>query len=261
MIAPTPVSNVSRVAANQTSSGSASRDSGTRTSITSNSSASGETSEVLVAMEATKRQAVSGNGGSGQGQGEGSGSDSGTGSGSSAAPSEQNSAAVDTAIRTDSAGLEAAQSAINNDSAGLEAAKAAVENNLTQLASDPDKFHEVLNKSFGGNYNKAEAEQIRQQVLEGDFSWMPKIEVVSQSVLQDRSNTQGSGTALGAYSKDTDTIYISRELLASDPDKAAQILLEETGHALDARLNTSDAAGDEGDIFARLTTGESISDS
>ena len=195
------------------------------------------------------------NNGSGEGQGSNQNGETGGAGGASA----ESSAAVDTAIRTDSAGLEATRSAIDNDTAGLDTAKAALEKNLTNLASDPEKFQAVLEKSFGGNYDKAGAEKIRQQVLNGDFSWLPNIEVVDAATLQDQSGQQTGGTALGAYSKDNDTIYISRELLASDPDKAAQILTEEVGHGLDARLNTSDAVGDEGDIFARLVGGEEIS--
>lgn len=172
----------------------------------------------------------------------------------------QGDAAVKTAIATDSAGTQAADAAIANSSPELEDAKAKFQENLTQLASDPKAFHEAMQKAFGDSYDTTKAEAIRQQVLEGDFSWMPDIQVVDQSVLQDQSGTQTSGTALGAYSKDTDTIYISQQLLESDPDKALQILTEEVGHGLDARLNTSDAAGDEGDIFSRLVGGEAISD-
>ena len=154
----------------------------------------------------------------------------------------------------------AVTSAIVNDTAGLEAVKSAMKNNLTELASSPEEFHAAMEKSFGASYNKAEAEQIRQQVLDGDFSWMPDIQVVDESVLVDQSGQQTSGTALGAYSKDNDTIYISRQLLESDPQKATEILTEEVGHGLDARLNTSDAAGDEGDIFSRIVGGEEISE-
>ncbi|MFK7994295.1 MAG: hypothetical protein AB8B87_09160 [Granulosicoccus sp.] len=172
----------------------------------------------------------------------------------------QSDAAVTTAISTDSSGIQATNAAIANDTSGLEAARAAMQEDLKQLASDPKAFHEAMRKSFGDSYDQTKAEAIRQQVLNDDFSWMPDIQVVDESVLQDQSGTQSAGGGLGAYSKDNDTIYISRQLLQSDPDKAAQILTEEVGHALDARLNTSDAAGDEGDIFARLVGGEEISE-
>ncbi|MFK7856760.1 MAG: hypothetical protein AB8B79_21765, partial [Granulosicoccus sp.] len=167
--------------------------------------------------------------------------------------------AVNTAIATDSSGIEAANAAVANDSSGLEAAKSAMQDNLKQMASDPKAFHEAMKKSFGESYDRSAAETIRQQVLNDDFSWMPEIRVVDESVLQDQSGIQGAGQAFGAYSSENDTIYISQQLLDSDPAKATQILTEEVGHALDARLNTSDAAGDEGDIFARLVGGEEIS--
>jgi hypothetical protein len=172
------------------------------------------------------------------------------------------SASEDTGSQLGTAAISksAVNSAIAADSDGLEAVKSAMQNNLSELADDPKAFHEAMEKSFGGSYDKAKAETIRQQVLKGDFSWMPDIKVVDESVLADQSGQQGAGQAFGAYSKDNDTIYISRQLLQSDPDKATQILTEEVGHGLDARLNTSDAAGDEGDIFSRLVGGEQISD-
>ena len=89
---------------------------------------------------------------------------------------------------------------------------------------------------------------------------MPAVRVVDQATLQDTSGTQGAGTALGAYDAAGDVIYLSRELVEGDAAKAAAILTEEVGHGLDARLNTSDAAGDEGDIFARSVAGESFSE-
>ena len=157
-------------------------------------------------------------------------------------------------------GKSAVDTAIATDSSGLEAVKSAMQNNLSEMAADPKAFHEAMEKAFGQSYDQAKAETIRQQVLEGDFSWMPEIKVVDESVLQDQSGQHTGSKALGAYSSDNDTIYISRQLLTSDPDKAVAILTEEVGHGLDARLNASDAAGDEGDIFARIVAGESISD-
>jgi len=127
-------------------------------------------------------------------------------------------------------------------------------------ASDPEAFHSLMQQSFGDQYDKAAAEDIRQQTLNGDFSWMPEVKLVDGATLTDVSGQQNGEAGMGAYSKDNDTIYLSRDLLASDPAKAEEILTEEVGHALDARINTSDAAGDEGDIFSRLSHGEEISD-
>ena len=139
------------------------------------------------------------------------------------------------------------------------ATRAAFEARFAETASDHDAFHALMRQSFGEGYDYAAAETIRRQTLAGDFSWMPEIEVVDASVLVDESGTQTGGTALGAYSAETDTIYLSRELLAEDPGRALEILTEEVGHGLDARLNETDSAGDEGEIFARLSAGEELS--
>lgn len=126
-------------------------------------------------------------------------------------------------------------------------------------AHDHDAFHALMRASFGDHYDYSAAEQIRQQSLAGDFSWMPDVQVVEASTLLDQSGTQTSGTALGAFSAETDTIYISRDVLLSDPERAAEILAEEMGHALDVRVNDSDTAGDEGEIFAQLLAGNELS--
>lgn len=134
-----------------------------------------------------------------------------------------------------------------------------LQQNLLSLAQDKDTFYSAMAGSFGENWNRATAEQIRQQILAGDFSWMPDIEEVDAASLTDQSGNQGAGTAQGAYSEQNDTIYISRDTLKGDPETAVTVLTEELGHALDARLNSVDTAGDEGDVFARLVSGEDLS--
>ena len=42
-------------------------------------------------------------------------------------------------------------------------------------------------------------------------------------------------------------------------DAVVDVLLEEVGHFVDSQINTADTAGDEGDIFARLVQGDSLS--
>ena len=141
----------------------------------------------------------------------------------------------------------------------LEAVVSEVQGNLAALARDPEAFHAALSQAFGERHDRGAAEDIRRRTLAGDFSWMPEIRVVDEATLQDSSGTQGAGRALGAYDAAGDVIYVSRELVDTDPGKAVAILTEEVGHGLDARLNTSDAAGDEGNIFARAVDGEDIS--
>ncbi len=68
--------------------------------------------------------------------------------------------------------------------------------------------------------------------------------------------------AFGAYSSDTNTIYISEEFLLSSFDNSnavADVILEEWGHYLDNQINLTDTPGDEGAIFASLATEEVLS--
>jgi len=154
--------------------------------------------------------------------------------------------------------------AAKSDAAGsdeqLQQTMEGFQNQFANSAKDADAFHSLMQTAFGDKYNKQEAENIRQQTLAGDFSWMPNVEVVKGSTLSDTSGAQGSGVALGAYDSASDTIYLSEELLAGDPQQAVDILTEEVGHAIDTRLNTSDSTGDEGELFAKLVGGENLSD-
>jgi len=131
---------------------------------------------------------------------------------------------------------------------------------FAETAGDPSEFHALLEKTFGPGYDRAAAEGIRQQALAGDFSWLPRIEVVDAASLADLSGTQGAGEALGAYDGASDRILLTTELLAGDPARALDILTEEVGHALDTRLNATDTVGDEGELFARLSSGEPVSE-
>ena len=70
------------------------------------------------------------------------------------------------------------------------------------------------------------------------------------------------GGADGAFAAATDTIYLSQEFLAENamnPAAVADVLLEEIGHSVDARLNVTDAPGDEGAIFAAVVQGKELS--
>lgn len=96
-------------------------------------------------------------------------------------------------------------------------------------------------------------ERFEEAVAELDASGWPRV------VVTDRELLLG---ARGAYAASSDTIYLSREFLAASAgnDHAIQeLLLEELGHALDARLNARDSAGDEGAIFAHIALGDTLS--
>jgi hypothetical protein len=79
--------------------------------------------------------------------------------------------------------------------------------------------------------------------IEGfDRDGWPKLVVVDEAQLHG---------ARAAYDLASDTIYATR---AAD----IGVLIEELGHAIDARVNKSDAPGDEGAIFASFVTGKEI---
>ncbi|MFN7283293.1 MAG: beta strand repeat-containing protein, partial [Dolichospermum sp.] len=100
-------------------------------------------------------------------------------------------------------------------------------------------------------YDHTVATNLRSQWLAGDFSSFPQIEVLDSSIL---------GNASGAYGTSTNKIYLASNFLdtATETDIIA-VLLEEYGHFIDAHINQTDSAGDEGDIFSRLVRGNILS--
>jgi len=130
----------------------------------------------------------------------------------------------------------------------LEAAILKAQDLLKAIASGQD-FTQKFTIAFGNDFDLTESEYLRQQWEEDNFESLPDIEI--------RSSTAING-ANGAFSADTNTIYLSEEYLtqnASSPQAIANVLLEEIGHSVDSQINTSDASGDEGAIFSALAQG------
>ena len=120
---------------------------------------------------------------------------------------------------------------------------------LSNFASDTS-FLANIQTAFGADFSQPSLEQFQQQWLTGNFSF-PDLEI--------RSAAELNG-ANGAFSVDTNKIYLSQELLLqNDGDAIASLLLEEYGHYVDSQINSRDALGDEGDIFSRLVQGEDLS--
>ncbi|WP_241759056.1 DUF4157 domain-containing protein [Pyxidicoccus parkwayensis] len=115
------------------------------------------------------------------------------------------------------------------------------------LAADKKKFHDTMRTVFGDGYNAMQAEQYRQKAQAGDFSWLPPVKQVPADQLNG---------ANGAYDAEAGTVYINEDL---DPALAASTYVEEAGHHLDTKLNSKDAAGDEGELFRRILSGEKLS--
>ncbi len=122
-------------------------------------------------------------------------------------------------------------------------------NALTELATDPD-FTAKMNLAFGDTWDAAVAGELAQDWLTGDFSKIPPVEM--------RASAEING-ANGAYSGENNSIYLSREFVAGNADNplpVVSVLLEEIGHYIDSQINSSDAAGDEGAIFAGVVQGQ-----
>jgi Ca2+-binding RTX toxin-like protein len=124
---------------------------------------------------------------------------------------------------------------------------------LRAIASDKD-FATKLTLAFGDSFDAEKLEDLRQQWQAGDFDSLPTIEI--------RAAAEING-ANGAFSADTNTIYLSQEYMAqnaADEQAIADVLLEEIGHSVDLNINTSDAPGDEGGIFSALAQGVQLSE-
>src|SRR6185503_1007552 len=78
---------------------------------------------------------------------------------------------------------------------------------------------------------------------------LPPVQFVSRETLQGGN---------GAYNQADGVIYIAEDL-KNDPAKMQSVFIEEAGAHLDAMLNKSDTAGDEGELFRRLMSGEKLS--
>ncbi len=126
---------------------------------------------------------------------------------------------------------------------------AAFKQEFAAAASDPAAFHALLQSSFGDSYDRTAAEELRQQALRGDFSWLPDVRFVDGETLQG---------ANGAYDAASGTVLLNADLLGNTA-LLSRTYAEEVGHHLDTLLNGSDAVGDEGEIFRRLLFGEKLS--
>ena len=122
---------------------------------------------------------------------------------------------------------------------------------LSKFAAGPD-FVAKMNVAFGENWDAAGAKALAEGWFNGDFSDIPSVKVVSSPEI---------AGANGAFAAATDTIYLSKEFLAENamnPAAVADVLLEEIGHSVDARLNVADSPGDEGAIFGAIVHGKTF---
>ena len=107
--------------------------------------------------------------------------------------------------------------------------------------------------AFGGDYDQLLAGRLFSAFAKGDFSAIPDIKIMSDADL---------GATNGGFSSSTNTIYLNQGFLEQNqesPNAVARVLLEEIGHFIDSQINPTRSGGDEGEIFARLVQGETLS--
>ncbi|EAW34922.1 polysaccharide deacetylase family protein [Lyngbya sp. PCC 8106] len=124
---------------------------------------------------------------------------------------------------------------------------------LKDFSKNPD-FEFKMNLAFGYGFTKEEAESLIEEISSGDKKHLPKIQIVKS----DKING-----ANGAFDSKKNTAYYSEQFLeanADNPVAVKNLLWEELGHYIDNQLNKgADSKGDEGQIFANLVQGETIS--
>ena len=131
----------------------------------------------------------------------------------------------------------------------LENSASAIENSLQNFAKLPG-FNEQMMLAFGDDID---VHWLKEKWRSHNFTF-PNIEVVSNNTING---------ANGAFSSDTNTIYLSAEFLTtnqSNLDVVNSLLLEEYGHYLDNEFNSVDSPGDEGAIFSAVVRGEKLTD-
>ncbi|CCQ68386.1 hemolysin-type calcium-binding region protein [Crocosphaera watsonii WH 0402] len=107
-----------------------------------------------------------------------------------------------------------------------------------------DSFWNKIAIAFGTEYDLAEAEEIRTQWQNREFSQLPEIEIISDAIL---------GDFRGGYAANSNQIYLADSFFETASSEAIlTVLLEEIGHFFDAEVNEVDTAGDEGELFSGL---------
>jgi hypothetical protein len=109
------------------------------------------------------------------------------------------------------------------------------------------EYHAKMTETFGSQSDQYLANKIIESGI------LPQLEI--------RSSSELNG-AKGAFSKLTNTIYLSLDLVLKNANNTSEIVAvftEEYGHFLDSKINTIETPGDEGEIFASLVQGGELS--
>ncbi|MEG4329882.1 hypothetical protein [Microcoleus sp. herbarium5] len=139
----------------------------------------------------------------------------------------------------------------NSFNSAIETSLQAVYTTLNNFAKGDD-FVAKVQSIFGTNFDAGKLEEIRQQWINSDFTSLPAIEIRTGSELKG---------ANAAYAGSNNTIYVSEEFLTQNNNNLqgiTSVLLEEIGHSVDWKINTSDTPGDEGALFSATVLGQHL---
>ena len=145
------------------------------------------------------------------------------------------------------------KSVFMNSSFAIAEALSLTRNALTNLF-DPPQNKVILQNVFSKQFDFDAAWFWLGTEINNNFSNFPTIEIRPAKELN---------YADGAYG-DTERIYLSAEFIARnqcDPDAISNVILEEYGHFLDARFNSFDTPGDEGELFVSYIRGKFLTES
>jgi hypothetical protein len=134
----------------------------------------------------------------------------------------------------------------------LDSAIADAQTQLATFVSQPD-WVEKIKPAFGSTLNVDAANAIAQLIVSGAFDFASQVEVVPASALNGLNSV---------YDINSSVFYISEEFInanAHQPEVITSALIEEFGHYLDIQVNPTDSPGDEGQIFAAIVQGTTLS--
>ncbi len=113
---------------------------------------------------------------------------------------------------------------------------------------------ETLQAAFGTSFEREAAILWLNNVVNHNVSDFPELEIISSAEINH---------ADGAYSAETNTIYLATEFVVANSANSpaiSDVILEEFGHFLDSKFNSLDTPGDEGELFASLVQNKHLTE-
>ena len=113
---------------------------------------------------------------------------------------------------------------------------------------------ENLQAAFGTSFDSEAAILWLNNAANHNVNDFPELEIISSVEINH---------ADGAYSADSNTIYLATEFIEANSANSSvinDVIIEEFGHFLDAKFNSVDTPGDEGELFASLVRNKHLTE-